>query len=108
MKSTAAGTKLAISAASPATFDAAGYAALTYTEVGDVSNLGAFGANFAKVEFQPLNGGKLKLKGSIDYGTLNPTIALDPTDAGQTLLRTAAADARRRSDRARRWSTSFR
>ena len=59
--STAAGTTLAISAASPATFDATGYAALTYTEVGAVSNVGTFGAAFAKVEFQPLKGGKLKL-----------------------------------------------
>lgn len=91
--STAAGTILAVSAATPATFDAAGYAALTYTVVGSVSNIGTFGANFAKVEFQPLNGGKLKLKGSIDYGTLSPTVALDPADAGQTLLRTAANDA---------------
>lgn len=90
--STAAGTVLAISVASPATFDAAGYAALTYTAVGNVSNVGAFGAAFAKVEFQPLNAGKLKLKGSVDYGTLSPTIALDPADAGQTLLRTAAND----------------
>lgn len=89
---TAAGTTLAISAASPATFDAAGYAALTYTEVGAVSNIGSFGASFAKVEFQPLKGGKLKLKGSVDYGTLSPTIALDSSDAGQTLLRTAAND----------------
>ena len=89
---TAAGSELAISAAQPATEDAAGYAALTYTDVAYVSNLGDIGASYNKVEFQPLNGPKLKLKGSRDEGMVNPTIALDGEDAGQTLLRTAAED----------------
>jgi len=89
---TAAGTVLAVSASAPATEDASGYAALTYTEVSNVSNLGDIGASFNKVEFQPLNGPKLKLKGSRDEGMINPTIALDDGDAGQAILQTASDD----------------
>lgn len=90
---TAAGTALAISAAAPATQDAAGYAALTFTEIGQIEKIGAIGAAFNKVEFTPLKGPKQKHKGSVDYGSLQPSLAHDDEDAGQTLLRTAAADA---------------
>ena len=89
---TAAGTTLAISVASPATQDAAGFGALTFTEIGQVEKIGTFGATPAKVEFQPLNGPKQKFKGSVDYGTLQPSLALDSSDAGQQLLRTSADD----------------
>lgn len=92
MTITAAGSTLAISAAAPATQDAAGYAALTYTVIGGVEKIGTIGATFAKVEFQPLNGPKEKLKGSADYGSLQPSMAHNETDAGQVLLRTAADD----------------
>jgi hypothetical protein len=90
---TAAGTALAISAGTPATQDAAGYTALVYTEIGQIEQLGAIGATFNKVEFQPLKGPKQKHKGSVDYGSLQPSMAVDEDDAGQTLLRTAADDA---------------
>ena len=89
---TAAGSTLAIGSALPATQDAAGYAALTLTEIGQVEKLGAFGASFAKVEFQPLKGPKQKYKGSKDYGALQPSVALDSADAGQTLLQAAGDD----------------
>ncbi|WP_404711485.1 hypothetical protein [Sphingomonas sp. MMS24-J13] len=89
---TAAGASIALSVAAPATQDAAGYAALTYTEVGSIEKIGGIGATFSKVEFNPLKGGKKKLKGQPDYGTLQPSIGIDETDAGQTLLLTAASD----------------
>ena len=38
-----AGTTLKISASTPATYDGTGYAALTYTTVGEVTDLGEFG-----------------------------------------------------------------
>jgi len=88
--STAAGTTIGISAAAPATQDAAGYAALTYTEIGGPDQLGTIGANTNKVEFQPLKGPKQKHKGSTDYGSLQPSIAADGSDAGQVLLQTAS------------------
>ncbi|MBD8677926.1 hypothetical protein [Sphingomonas sp. CFBP 13720] len=88
---TAAGTALAITAAKPATRDAAGYGALTFTEIGGIEKIGTIGASFAKVEFQPLKGPKVKHKGSVDYGSLAPTLAHDDADAGQNLLRASAA-----------------
>lgn len=91
--STAAGSTLAISAGNPATEDAAGYAALTLTEVGGVEKIGGLGASFGKIEFQPLKGPKQKHKGSVDYGSLTPSMAHDAADAGQNLIRTAADDA---------------
>lgn len=87
---TGAGSTIAFSAGVPATQDAAGYAALTFTEVGGVEKIGTIGATFAKTDFQPLKGPKQKLKGSADYGSLQPSVAIDESDAGQTLLRTAA------------------
>ncbi len=89
---TAAGSTLAIAVAAPATQNEAGYTALTPTEVGNVEKIGAIGTSFAKVDFQPLKGGKQKYKGSPDYGSLQPSIALDSADAGQTILQTAADD----------------
>jgi hypothetical protein len=87
---TAAGTMIAISAALPATEDAAGYGALTFTKIGGVEQIGVIGATTNKVEFQPLDGPKEKHKGSTDFGSLQPAIAHNDDDAGQTLLRTAA------------------
>lgn len=89
---TAAGTGLAISAASPATEDATGYAALTFTEVGQVEQLGAFGSTTEVVNFQPLKGVLQKYKGPNNSGAISPSLAHDDEDAGQTLLRTAAND----------------
>jgi hypothetical protein len=90
---TAAGSALAITVSAPATKDAAGYAALTFTEIGGIDKIGAIGAVFAKVEFQPLKGPKEKHKGSRDNGSLNPTLALNEADAGQALMQTASDDA---------------
>lgn len=88
---TAAGTALFISAGVPASQDQAGYTALEYTEIGDIEKIGTIGAVTSKVEFQPLKGAKQKHKGSTDYGALQPTLAHNDADAGQTLIRTAAA-----------------
>jgi hypothetical protein len=87
---TGAGSTLAISVAAPATQDAAGFAALTFTNIGGIEKIGTIGASFQKTEFQPLSGAKQKLKGSADYGTLAPSLAVDLTDAGQVLLKAAA------------------
>lgn len=89
---TAAGTKLAISAVSPATQDVTGYAALTYTAIGQVEQLGAFGSTQEVVNFQPLDGVLQKFKGPSNSGAIQPQLAHDDDDAGQTLLRTAADD----------------
>lgn len=90
---TGAGSSLAISAASPATQDAAGFAALTYVEIGDIERLGSFGASTDVITFQPLKGPVQKHKGPTNYGTLQPSVAHNDEDAGQALLRTASEDA---------------
>ncbi|WP_242183194.1 hypothetical protein [Sphingomonas sp. CARO-RG-8B-R24-01] len=90
--STAAGSSLAICIGAPATNDAAGFAALTFTEIGGLEKVGAVGAVFSKIEFQPLFGPKQKYKGPADYGSLQPSLAHDESDAGQSILRAAADD----------------
>lgn len=90
--SSAAGSTLAISVGTPTSQDAAGYAALSYTEIGGIEKIGTVGSVYAKIEFQPFQGAKQKYKGSADYGSLAPTLAHDESDAGQAILRTAADD----------------
>lgn len=90
MAGTAAGSTLAISAALPATQDVAGFAALSFTEIGGIDKIGTFGATPSKVTFQPLKGSAQKYKGPVDNGALGPSMAHDDADAGQTLLRVAA------------------
>jgi hypothetical protein len=87
---TSAGTKIAVSITPPATNDAAGYAALTFTPVKGVESLAAFGADIAENNFQPLDGPLEKLKGAPNYGSIQVPIALDKSDAGQTIVRNLA------------------
>lgn len=90
---TAAGASLAIAttAGAPTTADAAGYAAKTYTDIGEITNIGEFGKEYALVTHQPLaTRGVKKGKGSYNNGTLSPSLALDADDAGQVLLETAS------------------
>ena len=89
---TAAGASLAIASTAgvPATFDAAGYEASVLVDVGEITNIGEFGKEFALVTHQPLSTrGVKKGKGSYNNGTLNPALALDTSDAGQLLMQTA-------------------
>lgn len=87
---TAAGATLRIAEGAPATFDEAGYGALTMVEVGEVTNIGQFGKEFALVQHQPLSRrGTGKGKGSFNNGSLNPNLAIDGNDAGQLMLREA-------------------
>lgn len=96
MATTAAGSALAICARVPAIADQAGYAALTYLDIGGLTKIGTYGGVAAKVSFQPLRGGKQKRKGPTDYGGLQPKLVHDYADAGQALLAVAAAARRRR------------
>lgn len=88
---TSAGTTLHISAGVPSTFDDTGYAALTYTAVGEVTDLGEFGREYNLVTHNPLaNRGTVKLKGSFNEGSIQAQLALDTDDAGQILAKTAS------------------
>ena len=89
---TAAGATFALAStsAAPATYDEAGYDALAFTNVGEITNIGEFGGEYALVTHQPLaTRGVGKRKGSFNNGTLNPNLAWDPGDPGQELLDTA-------------------
>jgi hypothetical protein len=88
---TAAGTRIAISAGLPATQTKAGYEALTFTTVTGVESIPAFGASTTVNTFQPLDGPQEKHKGPTNYGSIQVPMALDPKDAGQLLVRAAAA-----------------
>lgn len=84
---TSAGTKLSVSAAAPATYNATGFAALTFTEVGEITNMGSFGKTYNLVTHNPLGDRKtVKRKGSYNEGELALQMARVPDDAGQTVL----------------------
>lgn len=88
---TTAGTTIGISSAAPATYDGTGYAALTYTSIGEVTDLGEFGREYALVTHNPIgNRAVQKLKGSFNEGTLTLQVGLDTDDAGQILAKSAS------------------
>ncbi len=88
---TSAGTTLAITAGNPATFDSTGYAALTYSTIGEITDLGEFGREYNLVTHNPVgNRGTVKLKGSFNEGQMNLQLGLDTDDAGQILAKAAA------------------
>lgn len=86
-----AGTTIKISAAAPATFDSTGYAALTLTTIGEVTDLGEFGREYALITHNPIGSrGTVKLKGSFNEGAISMQLGLDTDDAGQVLAKTAS------------------
>lgn len=88
---TSAGTTIAVTASAPGSFDATGYDALTPTLVGEVTDLGEFGREYALVTHNPLaSRGTVKRKGSFNEGSITMQLALDTDDAGQILLKTAS------------------
>ena len=83
---------LSVSAATPATFSSAGYAALTWTEVGEASEVPEFGATCSAVTFTPIETGIVnKFHGERNYGSITIPLAYDYADAGQNILRAALA-----------------
>lgn len=88
---TNASTALAIAAASPATYNAAGFDALSYTTVGEVVSLGEHGGTTALVTHSPLARRRVnKFKGSINDGSMTVGLGLDIADAGQVVLAAGA------------------
>lgn len=86
-----AGTTIHLSAGTPATFDSTGYAALTYTAVGEVTDLGEFGREYNLITHNPIGSrGTVKLKGSFNEGSITMQLGLDTDDAGQILAKTAS------------------
>ena len=87
---TSAGTTIGVSAGLPSTDDAAGYGALTFTTIGEVTDLGEYGKVFNLVTHNPIATRRTeKFKGSFNEGSISMGIGEDTSDAGQTLLDTA-------------------
>jgi hypothetical protein len=84
---TAAGTKFAISLDLPATHTIAGFAALTYTDIGEIVDGGSAGKTYNKTDHSPLGEREvLSLKASFTQGTRTLGLGRDLLDAGQALL----------------------
>lgn len=85
---TTAGTTIKASASTPATFNGAGYAALVYTAIGEVTDLGEFGREYNLVTHNPIDTrATVKKKGSFNEGQITLQVGLDTDDAGQILLK---------------------
>ena len=88
---TTAGTTLRMSAAQPGTYNAAGYAALAWTTLGEIVDYGEFGREYNLVTHNPVaNRGTVKKKGSFNEGSLQLQLALDTDDAGQIMAKAAS------------------
>jgi hypothetical protein len=88
---TSAGSTIGIVAGPPATFNEAGYEALTFVTIGEVTDLGEFGREYALVTHNPIaTRGTVKRKGSFNEGSITMTLGLDSADAGQILAKTAS------------------
>ena len=89
---TSAGTKLYVSASTPATYNSAGFGALSWTEVGEITDFGEWGKEYNLVTHNPVGSRQtVKRKGSYNNGAATLSMARVPSDAGQTLL-IAASD----------------
>lgn len=81
---------LSVSAAAPATYEATGYAALTWTDVEQGGEIPEYGPEHATVTFTPLKTGIVnKYHGELNYGSFTVPGALDADDAGQDILSAA-------------------
>lgn len=89
---TNAGTNLAIVSGLPATYDSAGFAALSFVDVGEVENIPEYGGTSQEITFTSLKDLIVKkLKGSFDPGSISVTLGRDVADAGQVVVAAAAA-----------------
>lgn len=87
---TSAGSKLLISPSRPLTYDAAGFTALPFTEVAEITDLGEFGREYAQVTHSPLSTRRtIKRRGSFNDGSITLPMARDAKDAGQALMQEA-------------------
>lgn len=87
---TVAGTTIGISAVLPATYNVAGYTALTFTNIGNIEDGGEHGREYAEVTFNPIDTrGTQKFKGSFNEGNKTLSIGYNSDDAGMILVKAA-------------------
>jgi len=88
---TSAGTTLEVVADQPATRDEAGFSALTFTQVGEITDLGEYGVEYEVVTHNPLDSRRtIKRKGTANDGNITMQLGRVPSDAGQTVLQDGA------------------
>ena len=86
------GTKVYIGAALPATYDADGYDAVSWTEIGMVESVGEYGADSSIGTYTPIGTGvACKYMGTTDFGEISLTIA-DTSDSGLAALKAHRGD----------------
>lgn len=87
---TSAGTEIYIGASMPATYDKAGFEAVVWTKIGEVTDLGEFGREYSVVTHNPLGDRRtIKRKGSYNEGAVSMSMGKDVSDVGQVALSTA-------------------
>jgi hypothetical protein len=92
MINTAAGAKLLIATTPGIPANLAAYQALTWTEVGEVEDLGEFGDESDSVSFTALADARTrKMKGPRDAGTMAIVVGDDMLDDGQIAMEAAEA-----------------
>ena len=84
-----AGTKFYVSAGAPATFTEAGYAALTWTEVGGFSEIPGFGESYNVGTFDSVSDGQFKYRSLKVANDFTTTMLDDPASPGQIIMKTA-------------------
>jgi len=86
-------TTISVSASLPATFDGAGYGALSFTAVGQVTDWTAGGQVYNIVTSNPIAQRSTdKYKGTFNNGTDSITVNRDDDDAGQVIILAALTD----------------
>lgn len=84
------GTVVSVSAATPATFDQAGYELLTFTEVSGVASIGEVGPTYETLSHVDLKDGiTQKAHGALNYGDPAIQYRVIEDDAGQGIINTA-------------------
>lgn len=87
-----AGSKVYISAGTPATIDAAGFGALTFTEILLVSDIGMIGNESSLVTFNPVGTQDTqKIRGSRNAGSVDLKGGVALADPGQVILKAGEA-----------------
>jgi len=89
--STSFGTTLGIVLGAPATYDVAGYAALTFVSIGEITGISDISREFELLTHKPLaSRGTVKKKGGFDEGSIDLKLGLNTDDAGTILAKAAA------------------
>jgi hypothetical protein len=91
---TVANSSLWVSVAAPATHDAVGFAALTWTKIGEITDMGSvLGREYNTSTHAPIDSAQqIEKKASYKLGTSEFVVGWDEEDAGQIIVDAASKD----------------